>query len=66
MTLKVPLQVPEGQSVTWYYYDPKTGTLECAPVIAVDKDSATVALTHFTDGFFSGLPEVLIPSVIDF
>ncbi len=65
MILKVPLQVPEGQVVTWYYYDSKTGTLEGAPVIAVDKDSATVALKHFTDGFFSSLAAALIPRVMD-
>ena len=39
MTLKIPVQVPEGQTVIWYYYDPKSGTLEGAPVTAVDKDS---------------------------
>jgi len=65
MTLTVPLQVPEGHSVIWYYYDPKSGTLEAAPVIAIEKDSVTVSITHFSEGFFSSIVESLIPNEID-
>lgn len=65
MTIKVPAQLEEGQAAIWYFYNEKTGTLEAVPTVTMDKDSVTVATTHFSEGFLSTLAGYLNNGTID-
>jgi len=65
MTIKVPVQLAEGQTAIWYFYNEKTGTLEAVPTVAMDQDSVTVATTHFSQGFLSTLADYFNIGTID-
>ncbi|MBI2913548.1 MAG: PKD domain-containing protein [Chloroflexi bacterium] len=57
MTVKVPVQVPEGHFAMAFFYDRDTGALEGMPVLAEDGSSVTIATRHFSDFFISSILE---------
>ena len=48
MSLRIPVQVPEGHFAMAFFYDEATGKLEGLPLLALDATSVTVATQHFS------------------
>ncbi|MBI2913550.1 MAG: PKD domain-containing protein [Chloroflexi bacterium] len=57
MTVKVPVQVPEGHFAMGFFYDRDTGALEGMLLAAEEAGSVTVATRHFSDFFVSSVLE---------
>lgn len=65
MTVKIPINVPEGNFAMGFYYDANTGTLEGMPLIASDSNSITVATRHFSSFIISLVSEALLSGNVD-
>lgn len=48
ITVRIPIQSPDGVFAMAYYYDEDTGALEGIPQVAQDAESLTIATTHFS------------------
>ncbi|MCX5799488.1 MAG: hypothetical protein NTU90_08020, partial [Proteobacteria bacterium] len=49
MTVKIPVQVPDGHFAMAFIYDDKTGELQGVPMRNSEKNLLTVATKHFTE-----------------
>ena len=66
ITLKVPVEVPQGHFAMGFFYDRDTGALEGMPLVAEEASSVTVATRHFSDFFISSvLQSVLLNITVD-
>ena len=66
MSLKVPVDVPEGQFAMGFFYDEDTGVLEGMPLLAEDDVSVTIGTRHFSEFFISSiLQSVLLNITVD-
>ncbi len=63
MSLKVPVEVPEGQFAMGFFYDEKTGVLEGMPLLAADAGSVTIGTRHFSSFFISMIAESVLSSL---
>lgn len=66
MSLKVPVDVPDGQFAMGFFYDEDTGVLEGMPLLAEDDGSVTIGTRHFSEFFISSiLQSVLLNITVD-
>ena len=66
MSVKVPVQVPDGHFAMGFFYDGQTGELEGMPLLDDDGASITVGTRHFSDFFISSILEsVLLNITVD-
>jgi len=61
MTIKIPVEIPDGHFAMAFFYDEKAGTLEGMPLIDVEQDSITVATTYFSNVVVSSIVHYLLP-----
>jgi hypothetical protein len=57
VTMKIPVEIPEGQFAMAFYYDSERGRLEGIPVLEETADSITIATRHFSDIVAATIPE---------
>ncbi|MCX5997466.1 MAG: hypothetical protein NTV42_07690 [Chloroflexi bacterium] len=61
MAVKIPVKVPEGNSVAAFYIDEKTNSLQAMQTLALDQDSITVGAMHFSEIGVGTQPPALKP-----
>jgi hypothetical protein len=64
MTVKIPVQIPDGDFAMAFFYDSATGELEGMPLVTEDQNSVTVATRHFTNYLVAAIEKYKLEGVV--